>query len=310
MSEKDSLFSDGDEYEFKYSLFVRAVLWLAGPVMILLPAYDHYRGTLDYQENEHFFAFGIVVLGLIAMHVAWRTLGRITFTSKGITHTHLGRTTFISYSSIREIRNRPWLMSLKIIGPESVIYIEKQIQDYPLAYEILYEKARSKLERNQKIRLSMPLVVHTATRQYRFGLSICAIAAAVIGWQLWRTEFDLIVLSVAGGFFVFGVYLIYQIYLNIEIDWQGIIIKGVFSRLVIPRSHIAQLYLARDYGTDDDPTFNIHIGYLEMPVDAAPDEAEIYTNVIPGALIDVPTDLLFDLLNREYDFKEEDGKED
>jgi hypothetical protein len=310
MSEDNNLFSDSDEFKFKYSLFFKAVLWLGGPAMILLPAYEYYRGTLDYQENEHFYALGVFLLGLVAMHAAWRTLGYIIFTPKGISHVRLGRTTFISYSAIREIRNRPWLMSLKVIGPENVIYIEKQIQDYPLAYEILHDKTKGKLERSQQKRLSMPLIVRTAGKQYRFALSICVVAAAVIGSLLWRNETNLVVFGVASGFLLFGAYLLYELYLIIEIDWRGIVMKGVLSKVVIPRSHIDQLLLERDYNTGDDPTFNIHIDYLEMPVDKAPDEAEIYTKVIPGALIDVPTEPLFDLMTREYGFEEDDGKED
>ena len=182
MSEDDKLFSDNEKYEFRYSLFVRLVLWLGGLAMVLLFPIEIYRGTLDYKANEHLYAFGVFLLGLVAIHAAWRTLGRIIFTEKGLSHVHLGRTTFISYSAIREIRNRPWLMSLKVIGPEAVIYIEKQIHRYPLAYEILYEKVGSKLVKNRAIRLSMPYVVNTAGNQYISALSICAVAGAVIGW--------------------------------------------------------------------------------------------------------------------------------
>jgi len=308
MSKEEGFFSDSDEYEFGYSWFVRVVLWLGGVMMILLPAFEFYRGTMDYKANEHYYAFGIFLLGLVVIHAAWRTLGHITFTPNGISHTRLGQTNFISYSAISEIRNRPWLMSLEIISPETVIYIEKQIKDYPLAYEILYDEAGSKLERNRSMRLTIPLVARTARKQYRFALGICAAAGAVIGWQIWRTEVDLIIFGVAVSFFLFGAYLTYQIYLTVEIDRRGIVIKGAFSKLVIPRSQIAQLYLARDYDTDDDPTFNIHIDYFEVPVEEASDETEVYTSIIPGALIDVPTEPLFHLLIREYDLEESDYK--
>ena len=117
-------------------------------------------------------------------------------------------------------------------------------------------------------------------------------------------------LGLACGFLLFGIYLLYVLYLKIEIDRQGIVIKSLFSRVTIPRSHIESLFLERDYGSEDDPTFNIHIDYLDMPVDDAPDEAEVYTSVISGALIEVSIEALFDLIIREYGFEEDVGKKD
>ena len=124
--------------------------------MVALPIYEYYTGKLNTRGHEHLYAAAIFVLGLIAFHVAWRSLGRIVFSKDGITHFHLGRKTYISYLAIREIKNRSWLMSLKIIGPDAIIYIEKQIDDYLLAYEILFEKVKHKLEKKTPGQLYFP----------------------------------------------------------------------------------------------------------------------------------------------------------
>lgn len=316
MDEDDSIFSENEEYEFKYSIFLRSLFWITGPMMVALPIYEYYTGKLDYQQHEHLYAAAIFVLGLIAFHAAWRSLGRVVFSKNGITHIHLGRKTFISYLAIREIRNRPGLMSLKIIGMDATIYIEKQIDSYPLAYEILFEKVKDKLQSKNHSQLYFPLTVQTASHQYRFTLGMCAVASAVMAWHLWqvlalsRGEFNLVILGLAGAFFLIGAYMTVELYLKIEISQAGIVIRGLFSKLTIPRSHIAHLDLERNYATEDDPTFDIYIDYLDMPVEEALDEPKVYEKIIPGSLIDTPIEALYELMVQEYGFEDDNNDQD
>lgn len=137
-----------------------------------------------------------------------------------------------------------------------------------------------------------------------------------MGWHLWqvtalsRGEINLTILGLAAAFFVIGIYMTVGLYLKIEINQAGLVIRGLFSKLTIPRSHIAHLDLVRDYATDGDPTFDLYIDYLDMPVDEAPDNPKVYEKIIPGSLIDVPIEPLFELMVREYGFEEEENDQD
>lgn len=300
MSESDSLFSENEKFEFEYSGFILAVFWIGGPILILLPVYLFYQDGLN-KEYEPLSAFLLFLLGIWVLHGGWRALGRVIFTKEGVSYIRFGRTTFISYLDIREIRNRYWMKSLKIVCSNEVIFIEKQINGYMLAYEILFEKARDKLEMGRQKSLSMPIVAQTVFRHYLWFGFMCVGSSIFIGWELWQETFNLMIMVIFSFGLLAGAYLIYKTYMKYEIDSTGILIKGVVSRVAIPKNHILHLDLLRNYKIEDDPCFEIHIDYLDMPVENAPDDAEVYTEVI-SCWINTCVEALYELIVREYDF--------
>lgn len=311
METSESWLLDGEEYDFSYSLFLKLLFFVTGPMLILWPAYDLYRGKMDYAENEHIAALILILLGVVSLHAGWRSLGRITISKKGVTHTRLGMRTHINGSDIISIKNRTMLMSLKITGTMGVIFIEKQIEDYPLAYELLSDMAPDRLEPSASNVEALPVVTRTALNHYYFLIALGTGSVSVMVWQFWQylsaesvVDYKVIGIAVAGLIFcaVFAALL----YIKVEFTQNSIRIFRLFKSTEINKENIVHLRLIRSYENETDPAYDIEIEYTEMPVDEAPEDAEVYSQTIPGSLLDAPMEPMFDLVTREYRFDEED----
>ncbi|MDH5766064.1 MAG: hypothetical protein OEZ38_08610, partial [Gammaproteobacteria bacterium] len=307
----DSWFSHQKIYEFKYSIFLKILFLGVGAMLVLLPPFEFFSDKINYADNEHVAAFIMFLFGFVSLHMGWRSLGKLILTDQLIIHRRFGLETVIDYQDITSISNRQMLMSLKIASSQDVIFIEKQISDYDLVYELLLEKVPLKLEPELHGTISLPLVIQTSIRHYYFLIFLCMGAVLMLLWQAWSVYvdqqlYDIKVVVIAFLAILFSIVLSIFLYIRAEFTKQGITISTLRHKNLILKEHIVHLGLQRQYEKDEDPSYDLTIEYLDIPVAEASEDTSVYTQTISGNLLDVSLEPVFDLLVREYQLDNDD----